>query len=352
MEADVCRRNRRYQLPASSEALGVTRWQEECTTRQRKQNHDEHRPYGHQVGFWCDEAEVYRKTWWNRTPMSGLQQLFLRELWHATFEISEIKFNFTRRSTCAPALHILWNVEKEWEKRQIVFSIEQNQGGCHEMYSFLWANNYWITSHAKKLLDHMMKELIKEAARWDLEQQWASLWWSSTYADDVKEDMMIKTKKELNKFPFEKCIEILGYIFNQSGKSHESLEERMPKANRTWRGDAKIFRSKDVPCDGVLYNDSENGKDDLKHCSDHSYRKSLPKACGEPWDGYGTKGPIQFQSIKEVSECVEVGRPASDPKQSTKRDDRTLFSNQCQKVTQDSLAQLSVFFFSSNLFPL
>ena len=76
--------------------------------------------------------------------------------------------------------------------------------------------------------------------------------------------------KGLNKFPFEKSFEILGYILNLAGKSHGSLEERMQKAN--------------------------NGKDDLKHCSEHSYRKSLPKACGELWDGYVTKGRMQLQS--------------------------------------------------------
>ena len=138
----------------------------------------------------------------------------LREMWHATFENVEIKFNFTRciwqGSVGAPtlklnlALHILWNVEKEWEKSQMVTSIDKNQAGNHQMYSFLWANHYWITSHPKRLLEHMMKELIEEAARWDLEPQWASLWWSRTYADDVKEDMMIKTQTGLNQFPFEK----------------------------------------------------------------------------------------------------------------------------------------------------
>ena len=46
-----------------------------------------------------------------------------------------------------------------------------------------------------------------------------------------------------------------------------------------------------------------------------------------------------------------VCRPRACKIQSTKRNDpQTLFTNQCQKLTQGSQAQLSVFFFPSHLF--
>ena len=38
--------------------------------------------------------------------------------------------------------------------------------------------------HSNVHLEEMMRELIEEADRWDLEQKLASLWWASTYADE------------------------------------------------------------------------------------------------------------------------------------------------------------------------
>ena len=38
------------------------------------------------------------------------------------------------------------------------------------------ANNFWISSHSKSNLGHMLKDLIEEAGKWDLAAKLASLW--------------------------------------------------------------------------------------------------------------------------------------------------------------------------------
>ena len=45
-----------------------------------------------------------------------------------------------------------------------------NDGGqTHQICSFTWAVNYWIMSNSKTHLEQIMKDLIEEAERWDLE---------------------------------------------------------------------------------------------------------------------------------------------------------------------------------------
>ena len=99
----------------------------------------------------------------------------------------------------------------------------------HQIY------NYWINVALKKNhLGQMMKELIEEATRWDLEPMPASLWWSNTYAEENKEDMMIKTKKRQNKFPFEKSFNIHGYMSTRLVRKSQAIsEERIQKTNKT-----------------------------------------------------------------------------------------------------------------------
>ena len=102
-------------------------------------------------------------------------------------------------------------------------------------------------SHSKTHLEHVMKVLIEEAGRWDLEPKLASLWWTGTYASEEMEDITICTRTRRGKIPFEKSFRILGYSFNQAWKTQDCLEERMQSANKVWRRDAKIDRSRDVP---------------------------------------------------------------------------------------------------------
>ena len=79
-----------------------------------------------------------------------------------------------------------------------------------------------------------MEKLVEEAERWDLEPNPARLRWSSTLAGEVNEDMTVKTQKGQHKVSFEKSFKILVYFFNQTGKTHESVEERMQKAHKAW----------------------------------------------------------------------------------------------------------------------
>ena len=61
----------------------------------------------------------------------------------------------------------------------------------------MWADNFWIISHAKKHLEQMLKDFIGEAAEVDLEPTQASLWWTSTYASEEKEVMILGASKRL-----------------------------------------------------------------------------------------------------------------------------------------------------------
>ena len=63
--------------------------------------------------------------------------------------------------------------------------------------------------------NQMLKELIDEAGRWDLEQKPASLWMSSTYAKEDKEEMMIKTKSGRTSFPNGKASKFSGTYSSQ-----------------------------------------------------------------------------------------------------------------------------------------
>ena len=88
-------------------------------------------------------------------------------------------------------------------------------------------------SHSKEHLEHMMKELMEEAEKWDLLPKPASLWSSSTRADEVKEDMTMKTQKKKDR----KNFNMLGCIFNPPGKSQElGGETRKSTEAKTYRG--------------------------------------------------------------------------------------------------------------------
>ena len=44
------------------------------------------------------------------------------------------------------------------------------------MRSFLWAGNYRILSQSKENLEQMMKELVNEGSKWDMESKPTCLW--------------------------------------------------------------------------------------------------------------------------------------------------------------------------------
>ena len=78
-------------------------------------------------------------------------------------------------------------------KESILLNVEEE--GVHQICSFLWAVNFWIMSHSKEHLEQMLKDLIEEAVKVDLEPKPASLWWTSTHACEVKENMILGTSK-------------------------------------------------------------------------------------------------------------------------------------------------------------
>ena len=63
----------------------------------------------------------------------------------------------------------------------------------------------------------------------------------------VKEHVTVETEGTADNLPFQKSFNLLGYHFNPTGKSHESVEERLQEASEAWRRDARIYRSRDVP---------------------------------------------------------------------------------------------------------
>ena len=118
---------------------------------------------------------------------------------------------------------------------------------AHQIYSFMWADNFWIMSHSKKNLEQMPRDLIEEASRWDLVPKPACLWWPSTYGSEEKVDMILSTTSRCHKFPFEEKFKIQGYALNRQGKSQDSIEERMQSANNAFWQDILKNSSKDVP---------------------------------------------------------------------------------------------------------
>ena len=63
------------------------------------------------------------------------------------------------------AMQFLWNVEPEWKRHQMGLHIESCQGGDHQIYSVMLADDSWILSHSNKHLERMMKDFIEEAER-------------------------------------------------------------------------------------------------------------------------------------------------------------------------------------------
>ena len=101
--------------------------------------------------------------------------------------------------------------------------MDKGGGQAHQICSFMCADNYWIMSHSKTHLEQMLRGLIEDAERWVLEPKPASLWWTSTGASEEMKDITICTRTK-----------ILGYSFNQAGKTQDCLEERMQQTNKAW----------------------------------------------------------------------------------------------------------------------
>ena len=60
--------------------------------------------------------------------------------------------------------------------------LDLHHGESHQICHFFWADNFRKTSHPKDHLTQLVKEIIGEAEKWELETKPASLWWTSTHA--------------------------------------------------------------------------------------------------------------------------------------------------------------------------
>ena len=110
----------------------------------------------------------------------------------AMFECVESNFAFNRclrqGSVEAPRLlqkmatQILADVEEEWmnKRKGVLMDVDGEGGGEHQICSFMWATTSGSYPTQKKRLEQMLKDLIEEAAKVDLEPKPASLWWTST----------------------------------------------------------------------------------------------------------------------------------------------------------------------------
>ena len=55
------------------------------------------------------------------------------------------------------------------QRKGVLMDIDEEGGGEHQICSFMWADNFWTMSQTKKHLEQMLKDLIEEAAKVDLE---------------------------------------------------------------------------------------------------------------------------------------------------------------------------------------
>ena len=117
----------------------------------------------------------------------------------ATFECVESGFVFNRQGNGeAPRLwqkmatQISASVEEEWKKKGSDILLDLEGEAAHLICSFMWADNFWIMSHSKEKLEHVLRDLIEEASRWDLEPKRASLWRASTCDSEKKINGMLQ----------------------------------------------------------------------------------------------------------------------------------------------------------------
>ena len=133
--------------------------------------------------------------------MSGLSGM-------ASIESVESRFSFNRcqrqGSVEAPRLwqkmatQIWAYVEGEWMKKRKGILLHVEGEGVHQICSFMQADNFWIMSHSKEHLEQMLRDLVEEANRWDLEPKPASLWWTRTYALEEKSDFVTHFLLKMN----------------------------------------------------------------------------------------------------------------------------------------------------------
>ena len=106
--------------------------------------------------------------------------------------------------------------------------------GEHQICSFMWADNFWIISHSARHLEQMLKDLIEEAAKVDLEPRPVC---------GVQAHALLKRRRRRSwapqqtgcyKFPSEDEFRILGSVMNRQGKTCDTVEVRMQSVNKAF----------------------------------------------------------------------------------------------------------------------
>ena len=92
-------------------------------------------------------------------------------------------------------------------------------------------DNFWVVSHSKAHLEQMLKDLIQEAAKWDLEPKPASLWCTSTYDGDKKMDLVFDIRAARHRVSFEEMFMILGFFMNRQIRTKDCCEEEDANCN-------------------------------------------------------------------------------------------------------------------------
>ena len=49
------------------------------------------------------------------------------------------------------AMQVLSKVEKRWEERRMGILLDFEDGETYQIYSMMWADNFWLVSHSKKI---------------------------------------------------------------------------------------------------------------------------------------------------------------------------------------------------------
>ena len=131
------------------------------------------------------------------------------------------------------------------KRKGVLLDVEGEGRGEHQICSLCGPTTSGSYPTQKEHLEPMLKDLIEEAAKVDLEPKPASLRCTSTYASEEKEGMILGTSTACYKFPFEDEIKIL-FFLNRQGKTCDAVEEKMQPANKAFWKDIKIHKSKDV----------------------------------------------------------------------------------------------------------
>ena len=127
------------------------------------------------------------------------------------FECVESNFSFKRclrqgrveapRLWQRMATQLLANVEEDGQETNMGVLLDFDGVRTHQTCSFIWADNFWIMSHSKGYFEQMLRDLIEEVSRWDLEHKPASLWWTSTCEPEERCDFSIDTRSGRDRFP-------------------------------------------------------------------------------------------------------------------------------------------------------